>query len=121
MLFFFLKILSNTSPAIHEHTVPIIPYIIKSVGLVAPYACLNAITVVGINVTPAVFNIKNVTISSLATVLSFSGDISCNLLITFNPAGGDATFHEDKKRNPLEFLNLLLIINILLHNLLIAQ
>ena len=85
---------------------PIIPYIIKSVGLLAPYTCLIAITVVGIKVTPAVFNIKNVTILSLATVLSFSGDISCSLLIAFNPAGGGATFREDKKKQEINLASL---------------
>ena len=59
---------------------------IISDGLTLPKALRIEITVVGIMVTPAVFNTKNVTISSVASSLSPLFN-SCILFIAFKPLG----------------------------------
>ena len=78
-------------PVNEAHIVAKMPIKTKSKGCSLPNACLMLMTVVGSNVTPAVFKTRKVTISSLA-VCSSKVDNSFNLFIPFKPLGGGATF-----------------------------
>ncbi len=58
---------------------------IISLGFALPNILLRLIIPVGINVTPEVFNTKNVIIAGVA--VSFLSFNSCKLSIAFNPKG----------------------------------